>query len=224
LFAACFRLPPHTQLDSEGHAIFYLSLQASAFRVVPSFVSPVTHFLAGWLLAVPMRISRREKAMVVAAAVVPDIDGLGIIPEVLTRGSSHPLLWFSQYHHSLHTLVFALSVAALAWLLAEQSWKTAVLVFLSFHIHLLCDLAGSRGPDGDSWPIPYLKPFSNAVQLSWRGQWALNAWQNIIITIAMLSLTLWIGYRSGSSPLELVSDRANSEFVAALRSRFGKPR
>jgi membrane-bound metal-dependent hydrolase YbcI (DUF457 family) len=171
-----------------------------------------------------MRISRREKAMVVTAAVVPDIDGLGIIPELLTRGSSHPLPWFSQYHHSLHTLVFALGVAALAWLLAEQSWKTAVLVFLSFHIHLLCDLVGSRGPDGDSWPIPYLMPLSNTLQLSWHGQWALNAWQNIIITVAMLSLTLWISYGSGSSPLELVSDRANSQFVAALRSRFGKAR
>ena len=95
----------------------------------------------------------------------------------------------------------ATSSKALAWLLAKHRWKTAALVFLSFHLHLLCDLAGSRGPDGDSWPIPYLKPLSNAVQLSWRGQWALNAWQNIIIIIAMLSLTLWIGYRSGSSPL-----------------------
>jgi len=34
----------------------------------------------------------------------PDLDGLGIIPELLTRNSSHPLLWFSLYHHSLPLL------------------------------------------------------------------------------------------------------------------------
>jgi inner membrane protein len=171
-----------------------------------------------------MRISRREKTMVVAAAVIPDIDGLGIVPEVLTRNSAHPLLWFSQYHHSLHTLVFATAVAMLCWFLSEQRWKTATLVFFSFHLHLLCDLVGSRGPDGDSWPIPYLKPLSNAIQLTWRGQWALNGWQNFLITAVVLAFTFWFAYRFGSSPLELASSRANARFVAALRLRFGNPR
>jgi inner membrane protein len=77
-------------------------------------MSPVTHFFAGWLLASvspagrPTALTRREKALVVAAAVAPDIDGLGIIPELLTRNTSHPLQWFSEYHQSLHTLAFAL--------------------------------------------------------------------------------------------------------------------
>ena len=77
-------------------------------------MSPVTHFFAGWLLASvsptgrPTTLTRREKALVVAAAVAPDIDGIGIVPELLTRNTSHPLLWFSEYHHSLHTLAFAL--------------------------------------------------------------------------------------------------------------------
>jgi len=184
-------------------------------------MSPVTHFLAGWLLAAPMRISGREKVFIVAAAVIPDVDGLGIIPELLTRNSAHPLLWFSQYHHSLHTLVFALVVTLLCWCMAEQRWKTAFLVMLSFHFHLLCDVLGSRGPDGDSWPIPYLSPISDSLELSWHGQWALNGWQNILITALMLSATFWIAYRYGSSPLELASARANRRFVHVLRSRFG---
>src|ERR1041385_4943149 len=87
-------------------------------------MSPVTHFFAGWLLASvpptvgPSALTRREKALVVAAAVAPDLDGLGIIPELLTRHSSHPLLWFSQYHHSLHTLAFALVCTILAFAIA----------------------------------------------------------------------------------------------------------
>src|SRR6476469_1598827 len=87
-------------------------------------MSPVTHFFAGWLLASvsptgrPTTLTRREKALVVAAAVAPDIDGIGIIPELLTRNTSHPLLWFSQYHHSLHTLAFALVCALAGYLIA----------------------------------------------------------------------------------------------------------
>lgn len=243
-------------------------------------MSPVTHFFAGWLLASvsptgrPTTLTRREKALVVAAAVAPDLDGLGIIPEFLTRNSSHPLLWFSEYHHSLHTLAFALTCTVAAFLIAgplanfrfgrstfkptvikptnfnptvadpslidpslidpaEQSGQspshpshpalTALLVFLSFHLHLLCDLIGARGPDGYQWPIPYLKPFSNAMQLTWHGQWALNAWQNFVITGLLLLATLWFSWRYASSPLELVSDRANRVFTQALRQRLSSP-
>ncbi|HKD78453.1 MAG TPA: metal-dependent hydrolase [Candidatus Angelobacter sp.] len=213
-------------------------------------MSPVTHFFAGWVLACasPVPLRRREKALVVAAAVAPDLDGLGIIPELLTRHSSHPLLWFSEYHHSLHTLSFALICAIAAFLvsgpltgrkmsqhkvgstnvasgletsrLAPHPWVTAMLVFVSFHLHLLGDLAGARGPDGYQWPIPYLKPFSNAAELAWHGQWALNGWQNFAFTGLLLLVTFWFAWKNGASPLELVSGPANRAFVLTLRQRM----
>lgn len=219
-------------------------------------MSPVTHFFAGWVLACasPVPLRRREKALVVAAAVAPDLDGLGIIPELLTRHSSHPLLWFSEYHHSLHTLAFALVCTIAAFLVAgplarrkisptefgsassasrlgmhsspqhlalpPHPWITALLVFVSFHLHLLCDLVGARGPDGYQWPIPYLKPFSSAAQLAWHGQWALNGWQNFVITGLLLAATLWIAWRFETSPLELVSESTNRAFTRTLRQRF----
>jgi len=68
-------------------------------------MSPITHFLTGWVFANCAKLDRQERAFVTLASVAPDLDGLGIIPELLTRNSSHPLLWFSRYHHSLHTLV-----------------------------------------------------------------------------------------------------------------------
>ena len=206
-------------------------------------MSPVTHFLAGWLLAsvspsgLPTMLSRKEKALVVAAAVAPDVDGLGIIPELLTRHTSHPLLWFSQYHHSLHTLAFALVCTLAAYIIAgplnhstfgssiqdrgtpSHPALTAVLVFISFHLHLLCDLVGARGPDGDQWPIPYLKPFSNSIQLTWHGQWALNGWQNFLITGIFLLVTFWLAWKYASSPLQLISEPANRAFTLALRKR-----
>src|SRR5215510_1891658 len=93
----------------------------------------------------------------------------------MTRNSLHPLLWFSRYHHSLHTLLFAVVIALLAFALAGQRWKTALMCLLGFHLHLFEDLLGSRGPDGDQWPIPYLVPFSSRLNLTWSGQWVLNA-------------------------------------------------
>ena len=185
-------------------------------------MSPVTHFFAGWLLASAAPLNRREKATIVCASLAPDLDGLGILPELLTRNSSHPLLWFSQYHHALHTLAFGLLVTLAAWLYCSwplfafkpeiqapqatnHRWTAALLAFLSFHLHLFCDLIGSRGPDAYSWPIPYLAPFSSRLQFTWHGQWPLNGWQNILITCIFLGVTLWIARTKGSSPVELFS-------------------
>ena len=186
-------------------------------------MSPVTHFLTGWVFANTANLNRRDRAVVTWAAVIPDLDGFGIIAEVLTRNSAHPLDWFSRYHHSLHNLGFALFVALAAYTFATQRLKVTGLAFLSFHLHLLEDLLGSRGPDGYAWPIPYLTPFSRAVELTWRGQWALNAWPNIALTIALLLVTLYLAWRGGFSPLEMLSTKADGALVRALRQRFPRP-
>jgi inner membrane protein len=185
-------------------------------------VSPVTHFLTGWVLANATRLGRRDRALVTLSVVVPDVDGLGIVAEILTRNSSHPLLWFSQYHHTLHNLTFAVLVTLLAFFAARQKWKTAALCFLGVHLHLFEDLLGSRGPDGDQWPIPYLSPFSSSWSLTWHGQWGLNAWPNFAITLALLGVTLYLAWARGYSPLEMISLTADRGFVAALRKRIPK--
>jgi inner membrane protein len=144
---------------------------------------------------------------------------LGIVADVITRHSQHATEWFSSFHHSLHTLFFALIVAAGAALIANQRWKTACLALLSFHLHLFEDLLGSRGPDGYQWPIPYLMPFSHASDLSWSGQWALNAWPNFAITVGLLLVTICLARVRGFSPLEMVSTKADAVFVDAIRKR-----
>lgn len=185
-------------------------------------MNPMTHFLTGWALAncVPS-LDRRERAMVTLACVIPDVDGLGAIVDLATRNSAHPTEWFSRYHHQLHSLAFAIAVAAVCIVLARQRRITALLAFVSFHFHLLEDLVGSRGPDGYQWPIPYLAPFSNAGEMMWRGEWGRNAWPNFAITIGLLALTFFLAWRSGFSPLEMISERTDRKFVETLRARFG---
>ena len=184
-------------------------------------MSPVTHFLSGWMLANVTPFDQRDRAIVALACVVPDVDGLGAIPEVLTKHSAHPLTWFSDYHHMLHNLSFALLVGAAACALATRRWKTALFAFLAFHLHLLEDVAGSSGPNGDYWPLPYFLPFSR-LSWTWGGQWALNSWQNMTITVVLLLMTFWLAWARGYSPLEMVSEKADVAFVGALRQRVAR--
>jgi len=185
-------------------------------------MSPITHFLVSWTVVGASGLKRRERAAVALAGIAPDLDGLGIIPELLTRRSAHPLPWFSEYHHVLgHNLGFAIIVTLAGFLFARaQRWKTMVLVFVSFHLHLLGDVVGARGPDGYQWPIPYLLPFSHRLDIVWHGQWALNAWPNFVITGIGLVIMFVIARNQGYSPLEIVSKRADVAFVAAVRQRF----
>ena len=188
-------------------------------------MSPVTHGLLGWVIAGCARLDRRDRALVTIAGIIPDADGVGLIAEIATRNSAHPLNWWSDYHHVLgHNLGFALLSTVVFTAFAHRRVLTALLVYLSFHLHLLCDLIGARGPDGEQWPIPYLMPFSRAWNLTWEGQWALNAWPNVLITVAALALTIYWAWKRGHSLVEIISLRADQKFVTALRQRLGTPK
>lgn len=185
-------------------------------------MNPATHLLISWSVANTCNINRRERALVTIAGVIPDIDGAGIFMDFFR--SDHLPHLFVKYHHVLgHNIGFCIFLCLLAFSLARRRILSTLLVFLSFHVHLLGDLAGAMGPDGYQWPIPYLLPFSDAWQLVWSGQWELNAWPNIAITIITGFIMFYIAWKRGISPLEIISIKANDAFVAALRNRFGDP-
>jgi membrane-bound metal-dependent hydrolase YbcI (DUF457 family) len=185
-------------------------------------MNPITHGLVGWCLAESIRgIDRRERSIIVFAGIAPDLDGFGLPMELATRESERPLLWWSEYHHVLgHNLAFASILAVLSAAFA-RSRKVAVATaaFIAAHLHLAGDLVGSRGPDGYDWPIPYWYPFSER-GFSWEGQWALNAWPNLAITIVLLTATLVLAWQRGYSPVGLLSRRTDGVFVGALHRRF----
>ncbi|MBN9690445.1 MAG: metal-dependent hydrolase [Verrucomicrobia bacterium] len=185
-------------------------------------MSPITHLLISWNIAnLPRHSSQRDRALVTLAGIVPDLDGVGLVAEGFTRNAEEPLLWWTHYHHvAAHNLTAALAVTALAALLANGRRPTALLAGIAFHLHLVCDVIGSRGADGYPWPIAYFWPFSNSILWTWSGQWSLNAWPNFAITAVALTTTLLLGWRRGYSPLELMSSQLDQRFVAALRQRF----
>ena len=190
-------------------------------------MNTVSHFFLGWMVANTADFNWRERMLVTFAGVAPDLDGLGIIVERSTMETDDPLLWFTNYHHVLgHNIFVALALTVLAFVLARQRWRTASLVFASFHVHLLADLIGGKGPDGVRWAIYYLYPLlptEDRYGLNWTGMWELNDWRNFLISIYCIVLTFYLAWKRGYSPVGIFSERSDAAFVATLRCRFGEP-
>lgn len=181
----------------------------------------ITHALIGWTFGQRWCRTKRDAGLVTLAAVVPDIDALGAPFEVLTRGTAWEVTWFSDYHHILgHNLLAAVATTIAIALLADDRFKGAAAAFFLFHLHLLCDVIGAKGPDGEQWPIPYLTPFSSEWQIVWSGQWEINAWPNIALTIVLMFYSLKLIRDQGYSFLWFFSKRADTALVATLRHRF----
>lgn len=188
-------------------------------------MSPVTHFLIGWSVANACTLSRKERAIITIAGIAPDIDGVGLLFDLFGFQKGLHLKWWSTYHHVLgHNIGFGLLLMITTLAFSTRRWVVSVLAMVSFHLHLIGDLVGSKGPDGYQWPIPYLLPFSDAWQWTWSGQWPLNAWQNVLVTVIVTWYMFYLAWKNEVSPLELVSSKANGSFVAALRQRFGIPK
>lgn len=185
-------------------------------------MNPLTHLLAGWTLGAPFLEDRRGRVLVTLASLAPDLDGAGLILDLAAGHGPEQMAWFSRFHHVLgHNVGFALAVAAGAAALARSRRARVGLLSLgAVHLHLLGDLVGSRGPDGWSWPIPYLLPFSPTPELSVSWQWALDAWPNLALTGALLALALGLARWRGASPVEILSLRADRAVVEAIRRRL----
>jgi inner membrane protein len=188
-------------------------------------VNPATHLLIGWEIGCRATTIPRDRALITAASLAPDLDGLGILIDGGTRLLALPTTHlYATYHHSLfHGILGALIVFATVAASAHRRVRTAVVSLLAFHLHLVCDVLGSGGPGaGDIWPVHYLAPFSDRLTFNWAGQWPLNSWVNIVLTAALLALTFRRTAREGISPFVLVSARANVAFVALVRGWMGR--
>jgi inner membrane protein len=181
----------------------------------------VTHLLAGWALAEQTKLERRDRAIVAWASVAPDLDGFGLPIDWATRAMGDGTALYETYHHVAGHGLPAATVFTLACLpFLKRKPLAAVVVFVSFHVHLLFDLGGSGGgTPGDIWPLHYWWPFSDAL-VAWGGQWPLTSWQNTTLTVALMLYGLYRAARYGASPLGLFSPRADAALVQALRNRF----
>jgi len=185
-----------------------------------SFMSPGSHLLFSWLTTAQLLKNRRERALVSISGIAPDIDGLGLIVDKLT-GSTN---FYLQYHHYVgHSIFSALCISVLATLLAKsQKFTVFVLSFILVHVHILFDIIGSKGPDGYQWPIYYLSPLDVDYSVTWSGQWELNAWQNNVIMLLLLSGCVYYAVTKKITFLEVFSRRLNREVFVMYSKYFAK--
>ena len=182
-------------------------------------MNPLTHLLASWIIAAKTTDNLRDRRLVTLAGVVPDLDGLGIVLDYAKGAyASGNFYYYPQYHHLLsHGLPAAVACSLLMAALARRRWRVLW--------HLLCDLAGSRGPDkGDIWPIFYLAPLPLRHQpmWMWRHQWPLEGWQNWAITMALFVWALLLAVRKGDSFVGVFNHRFDRVFVGVLRKWHGQ--
>lgn len=205
-------------------------------------MNPITHGLISWGIAnIPENTTRRQRILVTAGGLIPDIDGLGMLIDkgVELFGGTSPGL-YHEFHRVLgHNIGFAVLGILGAMILADNGKRllTAAFVALTFHLHLLCDILGSRGPatdtnpGGDVWGIPYMhlpfvqespNPLTDPVWWKWEGQWALNAWPNITLTLLLILFCGFMAVRCKRTIVEVLSLRLDGAVVRTLRARFAK--
>jgi inner membrane protein len=183
-------------------------------------VSPITHLLGSWVVAAVLTDNPRDRRLVTLAGVLPDLDGLGLLIDLPNRLLGRPeTSYYAQYHHFLlHGLCGALALAGLATLLARRRARVALAALVVVHLHLLCDLAGSRGPSlSDLWPVYYFAPFSVHPMWVWKGQWRLDGGINRLIAVVLLGWALALAVRRGDSFVGVFNRRADAVFVGVLQ-------
>ena len=183
-------------------------------------MSPLTHLLISWTVAAKTTDNLRDTRLVALAGILPDADGFGLVIDMIRDPSlQRGAYYYQEYHHWLaHGLAGGIVMALLLACFAQKHGRVFLLALLTFHLHLICDFIGSRGPTpGDLWPIYYFGPFTRSPVWMWTHQWRLDGWQNRVIAISFFMGTLWMGARLGHSVVGVFNRRADAVFVAVIR-------
>ena len=183
-------------------------------------MSPETHILASWIIAAKMARNQRDCRLVALAGILPDADGLGIFVD-WTRaalGNPGPSLYQEYHHLLLHGAFGAAVIVGLLTCFAKDRWRVLLLGLATFHLHLICDFIGSRGPSAaDIWPICYLEPFHRLPVWMWQGQWRLDGWQNKLVFLGLFAWAWRMSLALGHSPVGIFNRRADGVFVGVIR-------
>ena len=181
-------------------------------------MSPSTHLLLSWLVAANIGKNRHERMLLTVSGVAADFDGAGLLIDIAAPiFGQHTNFWFA-YHHRGHSIWGALLVCAAVGIAAKTNkLKLAFTAIFLFHLHILCDLIGSKGPDGYQWPIAYFYPVYPDLLLTVSWQWVLNSWQNILFSILLIFFVVKKSLAINTSPFEIVSIKLDQTFIKMIK-------
>lgn len=188
-------------------------------------MNPETHLLASWVIGAKATHNPLDCRIVALAGILPDADGLGLVLDGLVALVGwKKTLFYEHYHHFLlHGIFGAVLITALLLPFARQKVRVALLCMVVIHLHIVCDLLGSRGPSPlDLWPIFYFGPFDKDPMWLWKGQWRLDAWPNRLLSVGLFTWALWLATRLGHSFVGVFSRKLDARVVPVLQKWNGQ--
>lgn len=140
------------------------------------------------------------------AAVLPDIDGIGILVDVE---------YYKMYHHVLgHTIFFGL-LSAVGFAIFSGGKPVGQrlsylfgIYLLMFNLHVLLDYLGS----GPGWGMKYFWPLSD-YHLENPYVWQLQSWQTTLSFFVLLIWMMIIAYGQKRTPLEMIAPNTDRKIV-----------
>ncbi len=187
-------------------------------------MSPTSHLLASWIIAAKTTDNTRDCRLATLAGILPDVDGLGLIVDLAGPAFGlRPTQLYARYHHYLlHGAFGAVVIIGVLACFAKRPLRVALIALVLFHLHLVCDLVGSRGPaPEDLWAIYYFGPFDRDPMWLWKGQWRLDGWQNKLIFVGLFGWAMWLATGVGHSFVGVFNRRLDAVFVGVLRKWRG---
>jgi len=183
-------------------------------------MTPIAHLLTSWIIATKTTNNVRDVRLVTLAGILPDADGFGLVVDLIKDPSlQQSAFYYQKYHHWLaHGIVGGLVISLILACFARQRGRVFLFCLLAFHVHLLCDFVGSRGPTPqDLWPIFYLGPITYNPMWSWAHQWQLDGWQNRMIAVSLFFWALWLAAKRGDSVVGVFNRRLDRVVVEILQ-------
>jgi len=166
-------------------------------------MSPLIHFIVGWLVTIGFSLKLNERRLVVFFAVIADIDGVFFL-------YSNDL--YLKYHHTFgHSfIIIAPIVIVLSFIFFRKNHiKVTLLALLAFTSHLFLDIFVTN------WPVYPLYPLSN-ISFSIYPTLSAGTIYNILdalVSLISLVLLLVAVMIVEKSPLELISPRLDNAIL-----------
>jgi hypothetical protein len=171
-------------------------------------MSPVVHGVVGWGTGIASGLSPRDRALCFWAAVLPDLDAIGIL---FDRD------FYLRAHHAwCHNFLFVAATGTLLWLGSTRRIRTLPVLMLAGLTHLLGDAIGT------SWPMQILAPWGD-------GPWpaepiasdeVIYGWVNPAAVVLSLIFVAVFAIWKSATPLEAAGVGLNRAFFSFLRARW----
>jgi hypothetical protein len=198
-------------------SLHYVSL---AVYTGVKYMSPGQHFIISWVTANTIQTDRRSRFCITASGLLPDLDGVGYVYDKIALNYGVHTSYYEQFHHIYgHNIFTGLFISAVFFFVCGKRLSVFFLSLIAFNLHIMGDVAGAKGPDGDQWPIPYFYPLNQDIQLIWSGQWELSSWINSAIGVAFFIIAIIIARYRHVTFFELISPQVETLVKEAATKR-----